>query len=132
MGREPLVLVHFLQSRGGVPLTGPGTARAGVERGGGYKKLPRIQVDNPSGLGYDARMARRSYNETVKGKLYCIEWPEWHVECAADGCREDGLVSPLGEESNLRDAEKRANAGKGDQLKGWVKRDGRWYCPAHA
>jgi hypothetical protein len=76
-------------------------------------------------------MARRNYTKTEKGMLYCIEWPEWHVECAANGCEEQALVAALGMATNIREAERVANNNKEEQLEGWKKRSGKWCCPNH-
>jgi hypothetical protein len=76
-------------------------------------------------------MARRKYHSTPKGKLYCVEWPEWHVECANPNCDNAHMVAALGEASTAAEAERRAlgdsKRGKAD---GWVCLKGLWYCPA--
>jgi len=77
-------------------------------------------------------MARRDYAHASKGQLYCIEWPEWHIECAAEGCDESTLVAETGRCSSLREAEKHVSSGKSQIEDGWAKRGGLWYCPQHA
>ena len=41
------------------------------------------------------------------GLAYCVEWPEWHVDCAHNGCDESLPVAPLGECWTAPEAEKR-------------------------
>ncbi len=76
-------------------------------------------------------MARRNFANAVQGQVYCIEWPEWHVECAHPHCGETVVVSPTGECDTLREAEKAANHNRSGQLDGWKKERGLWYCPKH-
>lgn len=77
-------------------------------------------------------MSRRDYAKTPRGKLYSVEWPEWHVECAHEGCGEMTQVTTMGEATTLREAEKIArNTDKSQMDDGWKNRGGLWYCPVH-
>jgi hypothetical protein len=57
-----------------------------------------------------------------------VEWPEWHVDCAQEGCEESILVAGLGEAYTVREAEKAARIAS--DLHGWKRAGGLWYCPA--
>ncbi len=72
-------------------------------------------------------MPRRNYSTAKRGQVYASEWPEWHVDCAAEDCEEHALVAELGEAFTIAQAE----AHKAE-LHGWEKRKGLWYCPRHA
>jgi hypothetical protein len=76
-------------------------------------------------------MPRRNYQQARKGQVYAVEWPEWHVECAEEGCDSHALVAGVGECMTAAQAESEAIRGFGD-IKGWERRDGLWYCPQHA
>jgi hypothetical protein len=78
-------------------------------------------------------MPRRTYHNTRKGQLFASEWPEWHVDCAAEGCGEHLLVAALGEAMTAREAEKCLKSrDTPDESKGWTRRGGLWYCPDHS
>jgi hypothetical protein len=70
-------------------------------------------------------MARRW--RAPKGQCYCIEWPEWHVDCADPDCGESVVLAGLGEATNIREAEKRG----AEIATGWVRVGRCWYCPQH-
>lgn len=72
---------------------------------------------------------RRSYQQAKNGQPYCIEWPEWHVDCAFAGCECDELMANLGEAHTIKEAEARFKA---DGTKGWTKSGGVWFCPTHS
>lgn len=76
-------------------------------------------------------MPRRTFRQVEKGQCYCVEWPEWHVDCAGTDCENSHLLAPLGEASTAAEAHERGKrdveAGKAD---GWIVRNGRWYCAA--
>ena len=76
-------------------------------------------------------MPRRSCRQALPGQLYAIEWPEWHVDCAAQGCNESTTIAGLGEAMDLKEAEKMATTAN-RYLKGWTKIKGLWHCPKHA
>lgn len=79
-------------------------------------------------------MSRRNYQKAGDGKLFCIEWPEWHIRCAQyEECSQDLLVAPCGEAETIRKAQTYIDKGKTeDPMGGWAKgRDGLWYCPKH-
>jgi hypothetical protein len=63
-----------------------------------------------------------------KGKLRCVEWPEWHADCAEPGCDEETLIVPTGEAMSLKAAEAQATI---KNVEGWdcVRRE--WRCSAH-
>lgn len=73
-------------------------------------------------------MARRSRKNAERGQLYAAEWPEWHVDCAHEGCQEHQLAVDLGEAYTLREA----TALWREDTNGWTCRAGRWFCPAHS
>lgn len=77
-------------------------------------------------------MSRRNFHQAAKGQLYAVEWPEWHVECAASGCDETALVAETGRCSTLREATVRSHRRDCDALHDWKNRKGFWYCPKHA
>ena len=75
-------------------------------------------------------MPRRSWRHSEAGQLYCVEWPEWHVECAKCEVRE--LICPCGECDTLKVAEKEAKRRSKEPLDdfyGWKCIDSSWYCP---
>jgi hypothetical protein len=75
-------------------------------------------------------MPRRSFSQAGKGQVYCVEWPEWHVECAE--CESVALIASIGECNTAREAEKLlAHNRIQDGSTGWKKRNGLWYCPDH-
>lgn len=74
-------------------------------------------------------MARRSYATAKRGQPYAIEWPEWHVECACEGCEATALVAELGSAGNAVEAERKA--AKSRELEGWKRVSGLWRCPEH-
>lgn len=63
-----------------------------------------------------------------KGKLYCIEWPEWHAECADPLCHEQTLIVPTGEAMSLKMATVQATS---NNVVGWDCVRQEWRCPAH-
>ena len=73
---------------------------------------------------------RRNYHTAKPGQVYASEWPEWHVDCASEGCREHTLVAGLGEAYTIAEAEKSARTNR--ECAGWHKIKGLWYCPCHA
>ncbi len=77
-------------------------------------------------------MPRRDYLYTPKGKLYCVNWPEWHVECGSPDCGENTMLCAAGEAGTVREAQRLARAGDGGvDPQGWKLIDGLWYCPRH-
>jgi hypothetical protein len=75
-------------------------------------------------------MPRRTYHRSRPGELYASEWPEWHVDCAAEGCTANMVAAGLGECMTLREARKSLVSAA--PLEGWTIRRGLAYCPLHA
>lgn len=76
-------------------------------------------------------MARKNSADTPKGKLYAIEWPEWHVECAHVDCDVSELAVGMGEAFTAKEARKVCKSNDCELPDGWKERDGFWYCPKH-
>ena len=79
-------------------------------------------------------MARRSYQQAADGQVYAVEWPEWHVTCAAADCEVTCHVSACGECMTAREADARLKRGDVEDcaVQGrWHKSHGLWYCPIH-
>ena len=75
-------------------------------------------------------MPRRSWQRARQGQLFCIECPEWHVECSL--CGERRFLVPMGEAQTARAAEERLKRGETeDDTTGWRKVKGLWQCPKH-
>ena len=79
-------------------------------------------------------MTRRSYSQADKGQVYCVECPEWHVECAAADCTIAALVANSGDANTAREAERLMVSGNIEDsgIEGkWTRRGGLWFCPDH-
>ena len=75
-------------------------------------------------------MPRKQRKDTQKGKIFVVEWPEYHLNCAVEDCTESILVTLCGEAMTAKAALKNLKAGKTeDESEGWQCRDGLWYCP---
>lgn len=72
-------------------------------------------------------MSRRQHKDAEPGQPFSSEWPEFHVECADEFCDEAILMTGQGEAFTVREAEKKFRK----DTQGWVKRNGRWFCPKH-
>lgn len=75
-------------------------------------------------------MARRTFRTAKQGQCYCVEWPEWHVDCAGEGCDQSFLIAELGEATTSQEAELRMRrAVEEGKASGWGRKSGLWYCP---
>lgn len=72
---------------------------------------------------------RRQHKDVIPGQVYCVDWPEWHVECATPGCDECDLLAPSGEAFTVKDAERQYKKNTENMVKKWRKKNGLWYCP---
>lgn len=73
---------------------------------------------------------RRTYLRARRGQVYCIEWPEWHVECAK--CGHSCHISACGEIETVAEADKRMHTGKVEDSTTsglWMCKNGLWHCP---
>jgi len=75
-------------------------------------------------------MARKTWANQEKGKPYSVEWPEWFVECAEGSCREELMLSAMGEASSQKEAEAIYQNSKEYHF-GWRKINKFWFCPKH-
>lgn len=66
------------------------------------------------------------------GRPYRLDFPEFHVDCAASDCDARALLTESGRAWSVRQAEAYARQAGPDEGEGWTYRQGRWWCPAHA
>lgn len=75
---------------------------------------------------------RSGWGQVKKGVPYAVEWPEYHVECAEADCSERAMLTPTGHAYSRQAAENSVRErGFEDGGEGWLKKYGRWWCPAH-
>jgi len=67
----------------------------------------------------------------TRGRPYRIDFPEYHVDCAASDCEARALMTECGKAWSVRQAEAHARRYGLDEGEGWTHHRGRWYCPAH-
>lgn len=65
------------------------------------------------------------------GRPYRVDFPEYHVDCAAPACEARALMTESGKAWTAQQAEAHARQWGMDEGEGWSRRGGRWYCPAH-
>lgn len=76
---------------------------------------------------------RKGWGRVKQGIPYAVEWPEYHVDCAAEDCKERARLTTMGDAWSRQDAENqvRERGGFEDGGEGWLKKYGRWWCPTH-
>lgn len=60
-----------------------------------------------------------------------MECPEWHVRCAFPFCNEAAVVALIGECFTARQAEQLLLEEDTEEVDGWMRLNGLWYCPTH-